>query len=157
MRKIQFRGKELHTGIWVNGFYSEGGIIEPKTNVIIPRHLIHANVLYDVDPATVGQFIGICDKHHKRIFEGDIVKRICKDGYDRNEYGKVVFIKTCFMLNLRVAEYDNSRRSRIYQDEEDSTVSFINGDILGGQSPVEEEYEYEIVGNIYDNPELLKV
>jgi len=77
------------------------------------------------------EFTGLHDKNGKEIFEGDIVK---------GKYGgsghKVVFHKGCFMLHL----YNDDRFLDFYSLE---LHNFMNLDI-------------EIIGNIYENPELLK-
>jgi hypothetical protein len=93
-----------------------------------PYIMTTANVVgYEVDPETVGQYTGLKDKNGVRIFEGDII------------------------------QYGNSGADRIYWDDELS--SFMELRIIGGNeyscSLVVAE-KSEIIGNIHDNPELLK-
>ena len=92
---------------------------------------------YEVDRETVGQYTGLMDKNGKRIFEGDIV---AQNWYDYDEprddsFGKVVF-----------CEYDCS-----------FSVMDVNKD---GFMPLGRcgsyHWEVEAIGNIHDNPELLK-
>ena len=92
---------------------------------------------YEVDRETVGQYTGLMDKNGKRIFEGDIV---AQNWYDYDEprddsFGKVVF-----------CEYDCS-----------FSVMDVNKD---GFMPLGRcgsyHWEVEVIGNIHDNPELLK-
>ncbi len=79
-----------------------------------------------VDKDTVGQYIGVDDKNGKEIYEKDIV---LIDGED--EYF--------------VVEWD-SDTARFVMNSETLTVDFDN---YWG-------YQVEVIGNIFDNPELLK-
>lgn len=81
---------------------------------------------YEVDPETVGQFTGMLDKNDKRIFEGDIVDILTEN----EETGIVTYEDGGFWVNADGFNVDFH--------------SNINGTDL------------EIIGNIHDNPELLK-
>ena len=134
MREILFRGKEFDSEKWV-----EGGILQTKlfTSIYVVSDLYINEI--GVIPETVGQFAGLTDKHGKKIFEGDIVKYENKDGIKfKNKlltvFGEVVYNKQT--ASFAVDGFDN----------------------IGGK-----QYDYfpinniEIIGNIYDNPELLEV
>lgn len=88
----------------------------------------YASALYtaEIDPETVGQYTGIVDKYGMKIFEGDIVW----NDYD-NGKGKV--------------EWDNDMAKFIITFST-FTIDFDN--IYGD--------ELDVIGNVYDNPELLK-
>lgn len=152
MREILFRGKRLDNGEWVEGFY-----IRTKrhhciiTGCINDGYVVYGHyandVLMDVvDPTTVGQFTGLLDKAGKRIFEGDVVEY--NNGYDYIK-SEVVFefgafgIGSCEVIGISSGCCDN----------------FVNLWQLFWDQEVTDEpelYYCKVIGNIYDNPELLK-
>ena len=83
-------------------------------------------VFHEVSPETVGQYIGFKDDCNKEIYEGDIVKCYV----DGKQYlAKVLFRGGCFMFKIpRFPWY-------------------------GG---LVDTANFEVVGNIYENPELLE-
>ena len=78
------------------------------------------------------QFTGLHDKNGKEIWEGDIVK--CWYGF-----GKVIFHSGCFMVE--------------WIDNKDTYMEFLFSR-KGMYSRTNEE-EFEVIGTIYENPELL--
>lgn len=135
MREILFRGKRKDNGKWVYGFYAlfasnkglKHGIYTGAENgCVIP---------YEVDPETVGQFTGLTDKNGKKIFEGDIVK-------EWSSHWKTP-LKTEVNIYEVVCEYLGS-------------LHLIRKTEYGENStPLYRRSVVEVIGNIYDNPELL--
>lgn len=129
MREILFRGKRTDTGEWVYG------------NLLIKSNDTETDYLYKivpismheevspfvfVIPETVGQYTGLKGSDSKRIYEGDIIRK----GLE------------CFVVKWN----SNHCRWGLF-DKYDFEVSGFN----------EHTKNYlEIIGNIHDNPELLK-
>lgn len=136
MRDYIFRGRDAF------GEWHEGDLREHTDSVVI-RKKGYAPVGYYVGPETVGQYIGLTDVNGKKVFEGDIL-RLTQSGGDDEE--------------ITVEDYlvQYSEKKNGYEMQ---FVGFLeNGfpDELIKQHEVE-EYRAEVVGNKWDNPELLGV
>lgn len=136
-REIKFRGKEFETGQWIEGSLTTYPRYYPTITLVENAELIPKKKTCVVLPETVGQFTGLCDKNGKEIYEGDIVKA--------KEYG-IDIPNGVFCSN--VAGYDNF------------SVDYIDGGfrLLNNQRGflLCKDNHLEVIGNIYDNPELLK-
>lgn len=129
MREIEFRGKSTKDGTWVYGSYESimQTLTDRATAIIHVKMDWGLNHHVEVWDDTVGQYTGIKDKYGKKIFEGDIV-----------------------------AEHNGDFKGVVSQAKDGMWVIDWD-DIPDGYSSL---YEYsnwrEVVGNIHDDPGLLK-
>jgi len=131
MREILFRGK-TYDGKWEQGDLRHGGYIHNDSETYIMRADVALQNI-PVDPKTLGQYTGLVDKNGKKIFEGDLVRFVNPEtGELSEEVQEVVWDdeQACLLLLLRETGY---------KEEFDGVPHW-----------------YVVVGNIHDNPELLK-
>lgn len=129
MRTIKFRAKNLD-GEWVYGFYVEED--RQTLNGFEKKYLIvNDDGHHYVKPETVGQFTGLYDKNGKEIYEGDII-----------------------IEKLRRARIDGEKLVICFDDFEWQGKN-ANG-VTTSLSLLVEYHTIEVIGNIHDNPELLK-
>lgn len=136
MREILFRGKRIDNGKWVHGDLYHC----PNASVNINTHKQGQPWLgYSVIPETVGQYTGLTDKNGKKIFEGDIVHAIFKSNYvgaPNTDFGNGV-VEYC-------GTYYEMASFRINSIGEPGYRIFTAS------------LEVKVIGNIHDNPELMK-
>lgn len=141
-REILFRAKHIHAipgnehlnGRWVYGYLSDKDYIYDKS--------LEGEFL--VDENTVCQYTGLTDKNGKKIFEGDILRGFqypfCNDG-ECNYYAEIIFENCSFMT------YTHKNPSSCVRGISDGNTELM-------ECWVSEDWE--VIGNIYDNPELLE-
>lgn len=140
-REILFRGKSIGTGEWLYGYLFNYGLTAPSNvpciSVCVPKSWKEAYNLYAVSPGTIGQYTGLKDRNGKKIFEGDILEYIGKrkDNMNKVYRRKVVFRKGMFAL----------------LSKELQTYSALNYHYMKDGRSV-----WRVIGNIHDNPELMK-
>lgn len=154
-REIEFRGKRLDNGEWLYGDLmhdNHGGCY------IYPLDSLGLFAENKVANDTVGQFTGMTDKNGVKIFECDIVKRISVNSDSSLYYdcGVVIFDNgnASFKLSMYKCVF-NGRDIGLFEDDDDATCNFVTNVVYDGQTPQEDEYCYEVISNIHDNPELL--
>ena len=133
MREILFRGKRMDNGEWETGslVIIRGACSDKEVFIADKMTGYHTPVI----PETVCQFTGLYDKNGMKIFEGDIVRT--------KKYGKVIG-------HTNVNDYDAFQV--VYEPAIFRLVNSTRGFNLVGQA-----IDWEVIGNIYDNPELLGV
>ena len=87
----------------------------------------NSSVTILVDDGSIGQYTGMNDSMGKEIYEGDIVRTSDNDD------------------ELAVVEWD----------DEDLRFTVTHGNVVNGLGEGYYSREVEVMGNIYDNPELL--
>lgn len=135
MREILFKAKRKDNGEWVEGYYVYDNV-KNKAFICATRLLYEwlPKVMWiEVDPNTLCQFTGCCDKNGKRIWENDICDR-------KEKYPEVVKMTN----GDWTLDYS-------YALGRDFGNSYCN---LGFY--VNERNCVEVIGNIFDNPELLQ-
>lgn len=143
MREILFRGKTKANHI-DDGYWLYGDLVHLVLNEGLVFMFNALEILEEVDPETVGQFTGLTDENGKRIFEGDIVELTDKSfGYKWKA----------------VVEFGNPNGNYTWgwQLKPIGKAKNVNTDILCWVEMEETGAFCEIIGNKWDNPELLEV
>jgi uncharacterized phage protein (TIGR01671 family) len=134
MKEIKFRGRRTDNGEWVVGYLlitQISGVFILGTTILTKVQKAQSASIrdklwqYEVDPETVGQFTGLHDKSGKKIWEGDII-------YLKHETGLSTW------------------------DESKEIVKFeMGGFTCGIYADLDNICDCEVIGNIWENPELL--
>jgi uncharacterized phage protein (TIGR01671 family) len=148
MREIKFRAKPKNTelfGEWVYGwpFFEnrQNCPVEEGVWWFLYPGLTGSMQQISVDATTIGEYTGLKDKNGREIYEGDIVRFDLQDyqGGDHISILPVVYRGSSFGFAMR------------------SEPSIPEPDCWEDLDIVEaEDMEYEVLGNIHENPELLK-
>lgn len=131
MREIIFRGKHIH--VLPQNEYLDGtwiyGYLRDENYINSPE--LKGEFL--ADSKTIGQYTGLTDKNGEKIFEGDIVRYT--DEVTRKE-------------KVDEVEYNETHAAfcRLHKSKMGLQYLYIDEAIAN---------KCEIIGNIFDNPELL--
>lgn len=145
MREILFKAKRDGSGEWIEGCYAE---CKGKTSIDIGISIgIDAFKGFctpvirwlEVDPETLCQFTGLCDKNGKKIWENDILMAHLDEFYPEDATYETVEWGVAGWVAHETSSIDREHGSvdREYIDEFDLE-------------------HFEVVGNIFDNKELLQ-
>lgn len=144
-REILFRGKRLDNRNWVCGSlisFGDGGraILPSKSGVFqrAGKQFLATMDCCEVAPSTVSQYTGLTGRHGTRIFEGDIVKWGHVPGYEENPV-RIAEVKITpdiqFDAKIGDRRYVFHYGAFCYWDCIDDAI--------------------EVIGNKWDNPELM--
>lgn len=175
MREILFRGKPKNqnefyhfSNVWrdcIKDGFVLGSLIVSGNRYYICVSMIGANKsainngtvsMIEVIPETIGQHTGLTDKNGTKIFEWDIVRYADIDEYQYyldcqkspDDYDKNLFEN---MWTVGYIKYGNKFGYPAFDlnihDFECNALSELHES---------HQYYYKVIGNIHDNPELLK-
>lgn len=147
MREHLYRGRRVDNNELVYGWYVPL-VCNDKT--IIPNIRDKNGSDWEVIPKTVEQYTGLTDKNGKMIFEGDIIKaRYRPQEHKIPPYaiGNVIFENGTFKISVRIDE--NAKEYKLFEAKNVIAYSIEHNFLDRG-------YILEVIGNIYENPGLLK-
>lgn len=143
---------------WVGGYYVKyqpHAAVEKYIHGIVPTY---ASALYiiEIDPDTLCQYTGLPDKNGKKIWENDIVKfddeiwsssyTSCGmeyDSYETENYGVVGYCDYSAKYDFTKYKYnENQVEADLHENHDIEFAEFFK--------------EHEVIGNVFDNPELLE-
>ena len=129
MIEILFRAKRIDNGEWVEGFYvNRFDVNEEIEHLIFWRKSYTVWEYAKIDPETLCQYTGLKDKNGNRIWENDIIKHEISDTIGTVKWYQEDYVGWC-----------------------------VDDTIIDEQQFTDEMWnECEVIGNIFDNPELLK-
>lgn len=135
-REILFRGKRIDNGEWVYGYVAKFRNVQNQVYTAIIRICddgtkeCSLSGLVPVLDGIICEYIGRTDENGKKIFEGDIL-----DDRDNKPHYVIVFDNGCFKVPS-ISEY---KKEDFYTETADESCFSVTN----------------VIGNIYDNPELL--
>lgn len=143
MRTIKFRGKRIDG----KGF-AFGSLILPNSENENTYIQGWNGAKFKVIPETVGQFTGLHDKNGKEIYEGDIVNWGMHLPNSEERFHRYAIVEFNPDIQFKIIFYINSQNG--VKKETDGHIFRF-----GQFTYKETEKHLQVLGNIYENPELL--
>ena len=142
MRTIKFRGKFVYANADGSLIWIYGSLFQTDTLRNVGKAKIFKTDTYDgvianneVILGTVGQFTGIVDRNGVEIYEGDIIQTY--DSKGKPILHEVYYLESEARFATKLIGYENLNEGTL-------TQKWIN------------ELDFEVIGNISDNKELLQ-
>ena len=133
MREILFKAKRKDNGKWVEGYYQKRyDLLGNEVHLIFHADSYTVWEYAEVDPETLCWFTGRCDRYGNKIWENDIMMAHLDESYPEDATYETVEWGVAGWVTHEAGSTD-----REYLDEFDLE-------------------HYEVVGNIFDNKELLQ-
>lgn len=164
MMEILHKAKRKDTGEWIEGYYTKmTGELSGKE-----RHYISigkAPYLIEVDPETVCVYTGLKDENGKKIWENDILyQRTTKEfrkhsQFQWEKYGVVKFgeiERKCGINIYNSLGFYIEHLKSVSIIPKDYSIGKIQKDI-NQKDMINKCHPFKVVGNVFDNPELLEV
>lgn len=129
MREILFRGKHMH--VCPENKHLDGTWVEGY--LADKNHINDGKYEFLIDPETICQYTGLTDKNGKKIWENDILEGHLDDKFPKD------------VTREKVIWHENG-----WKTEEPGCVNKEYLDEFDAEN-------FEVVGNVFDNPELLEV
>ena len=144
MRDNKFRGKRIDNGEWVYGNLIGKDVIVGEI-IEWDEDYFNTEYWWKAKPETVGQFIGNVDKHKKEIYEGDIIK-----------YKELIPSENKIQKIIQGADFVYLEFvGKVVWDEEGASFDIDGGDHGYRGFGARGNVEFEVIGNIYENAELM--
>lgn len=149
MREILFKAKVIDTGEWIEGIPIKTHIglfmcFDENPHYCNQYGYMEIDKIIKVDESTLCQYTGLNDKNGNKIWEKDVVHLFGKDTLGKYDWKAVVEFGN-----------PNSLYSWGYQLKPIGHFEY-NEDILCWVGMEEANIYCEVIGNIFDNPDLMK-
>jgi len=139
-REHKYRGKRLDNGKWVYGSFLGGRLCHIMSHKTVKKtdstSMFAGYEVLPVLPETVGEYTGLKDKYGKKIYKGDIIRYISKYLEHPVDF-EVVYYNGCY-----AQRHLDTKMEDMPEEATDAIYRYWN--------------QLKVIGDIHENPELLK-